>query len=87
MDDTAEAGRGVTAVVIHNKVPNNDIGNARSVVITYEYSEYNFEATGNHHASEYCGLAGVPWRRVADNLDETGVTGVNSLRTISLGFR
>ena len=36
----------MTEVVIFNKVPNNDIGDARSVVITYEYSEYSFEATG-----------------------------------------
>ena len=37
------SGRGVTEVVIFNgKVPNNDIGDARSVVITYEYSEYSF---------------------------------------------
>ena len=77
VDDTAEAGRGVTAVVIHNKVPNNDIGDARSVVITYEYSEYNFEATGNPTPLN---IAGSRVFHGADrsNLDETGVTGVNS---------
>ena len=77
VDDTAEAGRGVTAVVIHNKVPNNDIGDARSVVITYEYSEYNFETTG---AATPLNIAGSRVFHGDDrsNLDETGVTGVNS---------
>ena len=77
VDETADAGRGVTAVVIFSKVPNNDIGDARSVVISYEYSEYNFEATG---AATPLNIAGSRvFHGVArDNLDETGVNGVDS---------
>ena len=67
----------MTEVVIFNKVPNNDIGDARSVVITYEYSEYNFEATG---AATPLNIAGSRVFHGVDrqNLDEIGVDGVDS---------
>ena len=75
LDTGTTAGRGATHVVIHGKVPNNDIGDARSVVITYEYSEYDFVG-----ATTPLNIAGSRVFHGPDreDLDEIGVDGVDS---------